>query len=216
MNFLSKLVATCAIAVLGLLGAPAAKAATLQIVGGETTITVTNLYGLTPVPLPFLGGSFDTSGPNPTVTYQITGGSLDTDTGQALIEHRRSGLLLVDDLPRPRAGLLAFNFLIDTAAANVSGGGVGYSRASGLVGPVRSGVSLFDFGTGTELPGIQLLISERLAGGLTRILGAPDLTGQEIGYATTAPEVVPLPASALLLLGGLGLFGAAAWRKRAT
>ena len=41
------------------------------------------------------------------------------------------------------------------------------------------------------------------------MFGAPDLTGATFGYAVPSPTLapVPLPAGALLLIGGLGMLG---------
>jgi hypothetical protein len=62
--------------------------------------------------------------------------------------------------------------------------------------------------------GIELNISADLAGALTAVFGAPNLTGVQFGLANTAPSAVPLPASALLLLAGLGALGAARSRRK--
>jgi len=186
--------AVASLALLAVVGAPA-QAATLPIIGNFTEVEVTaDLAGLGLTPAPF--GSATASGA--VFTFPVTGGSLDSISGDALVEHNGSGVALT-------AGTLsAFvgNFLIDTAAATVFGDG------AVLGGEGFSGAPLFTFGTGEALPGVELLISPALAGALSAIFGAPDLTGATFGYARPDLAVVPVPAAGLLLLSALGALGA--------
>lgn len=135
----------------------------------------------------------------PAFTFGITGGEVLTD-GNALIEHDGSGVSLT-------AGTLSANvgdFLIDTAAANVTG----------TLNGTLTGVEFFNFGT-SGANGVQLLISTTLAGALTDVFGAPDLSGAEFGFAVPAPAVVPLPAGGVLLLTGLGALALRSRKKAA-
>lgn len=182
-------------AVAALFAAVSASASTLNIIGGTTEIQVTaDLAGLGLTPSTFFGGgTLDTS--TGILSYDITGGTI---TGSdAVIEHAGSSLVLTG------GGVSAFvgNFVIDTAAATVFGNVLGGSDS----------VALLDFGT-IDSSGIQLLISADLAGALTTVFGAPNLTGAELGIANTAP-VVPLPAAGWMLLAGVG--GLVVMRRRA-
>ena len=132
-------------------------------------------------------------------SFPITGGSIDSGSGDALIEHDGSGVKLFA-LADASINVSVGNFLIDTMMQTVSGDVFGGS----------SGVTFFNFGT-PGASGIPLLISSDLASALTSIFGAPDLTGAEFGLANTNPTVVPLPAGLPLLLAALG--GLAALRR---
>ncbi len=175
-------------------------AATLGIIGGETKISVTaDLAGLGLTPS--LTGTATTDGD--ALVFGITGGSVDTATDDALIEHDGSGVDLSG------AGMTAniSDFLIDTAAGTVSGS----------LNNVMSNVVFFTLGTSGP-DGVQLLISNQLAIALTSVFMAPDLTGEEFGFAVPAAitediSVVPLPAGLPLLAGGVLLLGAVRLRK---
>jgi hypothetical protein len=125
-------------------------------------------------------------------SFPITGGTFDTATTDALIEHEGSGVRLFTtsgDLKEVSVG----NFLIDTMKGTVSGDILGGA----------SGVTFFTLG-GPVDGSIPLLISPALAGALTSIFGAGNLSGEEFGLANTNPAVVPLPAGLPLLLAGVG------------
>ncbi len=173
-----------------------AQAAT--ITGGETTVTVTaDLGGLGLGATPF--GSASAEGAD--FTFPITGGT-EADDDSLEILHEGSGVTLFTLDEDEDSAATVGNFVIDTAAAAVFGDLIG--------GP--EGLELFTFGEAET--GIGLDISSTLAGALTDVFAAPDLTGARFGVAATSPSVspVPLPASAALLLAGIG--GLAVARRR--
>jgi hypothetical protein len=184
-----------------------ARAATIGIDGGQTKVTVT-------APLGALGLSGITFGTAtvavvnnlPVFTFPITGGKLNTTTGNALIEHDGSGVTLSD-----ANGTTATvgNFLIKTKKKAVFGDLIDATTGNSLA----SGLKLFKFGAKTELPGVELLITKTLATALTGVFGAPNLKGAQFGYAVPEVAAVPVPAAGVLLLGGLGLLGALRARR---
>ncbi|MEL6677436.1 MAG: hypothetical protein AAFQ51_01945 [Pseudomonadota bacterium] len=188
-----KLIAT--LGAMTLASASLGHAATVPLTGGVTTVEVTaDIGGLGLSGAPFGTAGVDVSGPNPVFAFDITGGTLDEASGNALIEHDGSGVTLASATQSVTIG----NFLIDTEAATVSGDVVGGA----------TGITFFDFGT-PDASGIPLLITGDLNGVLGLLFGAPDLTGAEFGIANTAPEVapIPLPASLPLLAGAVLLVG---------
>jgi hypothetical protein len=177
-----------------------AQAATVNITGGITTVDVTaDLAGLGLGAAAF--GTASLSGS--TFTFPISGGTVDTATGNAIIEHTGVGVALFAGTTAATVG----NFVIDTAAATIRGNVNGGSAF----------VDLFTLGPATT-QGIEVLFASPLAGALSQVFGAPDLTGATFGFANTAPATtpVPLPAAMPLLLAGLGAFGALRLRRRMT
>lgn len=178
----------------------AADAAVVDIRGGETTVEVTaGLAGLGLGASEFGSAKLDTDGANPVFTFPITGGFLDTGGMGGEIEHEGSGVTMTA-LADSTVSATVGNFLIDLSDGTVFGDIIG--------GP--EDVAFFSLGTAGS-SGIPLLITSDLAGALTTVFGASDLTGAEFGLANTSPQVVPVPAAAgllataLALLGGIGL-----------
>ncbi len=199
-------VATIALALFTVF-ASGASAATVALGGVETRVTVTAPLGALGLSgAPFGTATVATVDGRPVFTFPITGGTLDTATGQALIEHDGSGVTLAAGPVSATVG----NFLIDTASALVRGDLIDIVTGTS----VASGLELFTFGTDTTLPGVELLISGTLAGALTATFGADDLTGAQFGFAEPNVAPVPVPAAGVLLLGGLGLMGVLRARRK--
>ncbi|WP_299356798.1 hypothetical protein [uncultured Shimia sp.] len=182
--------------VLGLTVPVAEKAtASTVISGGITQVDVTaDLTGLGLIGFPFGSATAADS----VFSFPITGGSA-IAPDDLLIEHDGSGVTL-QALASLTTQATVANFLIDTVAGGVFGDVIGGAND----------VFLFEFGSGDDLPGIELEITSQFATALTSVFGAPDLTGATFGYASTSPDLapVPLPAGLPLLLGGMAiLFG---------
>lgn len=181
----------------------AATAAT--IVGGGTDVTVTAAPALTGLGLsisPFGTASISTLGPVPVATFLITGGTIDTGTGAALVRHDGSGL----NFTAGSNSLSVGNFVIDTAAARVTANATANGTSLG-------NVQLFTIGTGNSLS-----LTAAAAGAFTNVFGAPNLTGTTFGTAdinaVVAPTTVPEPASWAMLIAGFGIVGGALRSRR--
>jgi hypothetical protein len=182
----------------------AAQAATI-LPKNQTTVLVTapiGALGLGGVPTGTAGVSIDGDG-FPLFAFNITGGTIDAN-GNALIEHDGSGVRLFA-LANPTISATVGNFLVDTLGGTISG----------IVNGTGPQTVLFTFDEVTPR-GIAIDISSALAGALTAVFGAPDLTGVRFGFANTAPEPapVPLPAGAPLILAALAALGLVARRRR--
>jgi PEP-CTERM motif len=182
-----------------LLTAPA-QAAT--IIGGATSVTLTAAPTLTGLGLAFApfgtASAVTGAGGIPTVTFLVTGGTVNDATGKAMIMHNGSGLRFT------AAGkvLTIGDFLINTTT-NVLTGTVVAAGGSPL-----TNVPLFNIGNG-----LSLSLTSQAAGAFTTVFGAPNLTGAAIGTASTsfvtAATAVPEPASWGMMLLGFGIVGTA-------
>ena len=180
----------------------------VAIVGGATTVEVTApLGGLGLAAAPFGSATADGA----TYAFPITGGQTGMDG--LLVEHEGSGVTL-SALADPSTAVTVGNFVVDLTVD---------TPEEGLLGDViggAEGLPLFDFGEATEV-GLPLLVSGTLAGALTDVFGASDLTGAEFGVASTAPVFedaatpapIPVPASLPLLAAGLIGLGLVARRR---
>ena len=175
-----------------MLGLSGGMANAVPINGGLTTVEVTAPLGA----LGLGGAPFGTATADGAVfSFPITGGSAKDDG--LLIEHVGSGVTLFTLDTDDQRSVTVGNFLIDTAQQTVFGD---------VIGGGATNLDLFSFGSDPN--GIGLNITDTLAGALTQLFGAPNLAGAQFGVANTSPSVVPLPASVLLMLGGLGALGA--------
>lgn len=188
------------------LTAGAATAASVNIIGGVTEVTVTaplGALGLTGAPSGT--ATAEVVGGLPVFSFPITGGIASTTSPNAIINHDGAGVTLTADLPADTTAVTNMvsatvgNFVINTELATVFG----------TVNDGTEFLPFFTFGEDTDLPGVELEISATLAGALTSVFAAPDLTGATFGYAVPAPQVapVPLPAGLPLLAGALLAFG---------
>ncbi|MEM7471018.1 MAG: VPLPA-CTERM sorting domain-containing protein [Pseudomonadota bacterium] len=188
MTFLKTIALSLA---LPLMATAAAGASVFNLIGNQTTVSVTaDLAGLGLTP-----GTTGTATANGAdFSFGITGGSVDLGTGEALIEHDGSGVSLTDGTSTATVG----NFFIDTAAGTISG----------TLNDAIDDVVFFTLGNSTA-DGIQVLISSALGGALTDVFGAPNLTGAQFGLANVDLQVapIPLPAGLPLLVAGIAAFG---------
>ena len=147
------------------------------------------------------------SGGIPVAYFPITGGEIDTETFGGTIEHEGSGLALSNSTTTVELE----NFLINTLSGT-------------LFGDVTVGsttlldVALFSIGaSGNAAYPFALTLTAGAAGTSTSFLGAPDLTGAQIGIASTTPvtSAVPEVSTYLMMLGGIGLLGLVGRRRLA-
>ena len=186
-TFLAAAVAAC----IGLGGASTvAEAATVGIAGVETKVTVTAPLGALGLSgAPFGTATADVSGANPVFTFPITGGTIDSHTDTALIEHQGSGVTLSALADSTKSATVG-NFLINTGTGTVSGGII--DAGTGM--EVASGVTFFDIASSGDPRGVELLISTALAGALTDVFGAPDLEGATVWLRCSRREAGPAAA----------------------
>ena len=187
----------------------AGHAQAIPVVGGVTTVNLVSAPTLTAagVSVAALGTATATAGPGgiPVVRFPITGGDLSA-TFAGTIAHNGSGLRLTTS-----TGTVSLtNFLIDTVSLTLSGG-VAFGTTT------LSNVALFNLSTnGNATSPFDLKLTATAAGALTTVLGVPNLTGALIATAGTAPitAAIPEPSTYALMLGGLGLAGWVARRRK--
>lgn len=154
--------------------------------------------GVSVAPLGNATAFADASG-NLTAAFPITGGTLDPDLSNALVEHVGSGLRL-----STTAGSVDLeNFLIDTTLPTTT-----------LFGRVTVG--------STVLPQVDLFnaddrgflfLTATAGGALETVLGIPNLSGANVGFALTNPLPVPEPETYALMAVGLGMLALARRRS---
>jgi hypothetical protein len=183
-----------------------AHAAPVEIIGNQTTVSLTASdfltfagFEITPLDDAVLN-SFATP---PEISFPITGGRVDTDTGFARIEHDNSGF----SLTRTGDGRTVFfrNFLIDTENLLLSGD----TTFNQITSP---DFPLFDVAPFGDQFSLHLTTEAALLLGATYLLG--DLTGEQLGLATVDVQVVPIPAAFPMLLSGLAFIGVVARRRK--
>ncbi len=185
------------------------QALAIPVVGGFTTVTLVSAPTLTGagVTLGLLGTA--TAAPSvggvPVVRFPITGGDLSASFA-GTIAHNGSGLRLTTT-----TGTISLtNFLIDTVSLNLSG-----TVAFGTT--TLNNVALFSLtSNGNAASPFDLRLSSAAGNALVSVLGVPNLTGALIATAGTAPitAAIPEPSTYALMLGGLGLAGWVARRRK--
>lgn len=144
----------------------------------------------------------------PVAYFEVTGGAIDTATFAGKIEHEGSGLALSNGATTVKLE----NFIINTVALSLSG--------DVTVGATTlPDVALFAIGlSGSPAYPFSLALTAGAAGALSQFLGVPDLTGAQIGIASTTPvtSAVPEASTYLLMMAGLGAVGFVARRRSAT
>jgi hypothetical protein len=176
----------------------AASAHSIDIIGNSTSVELTSFEALTGLGLSVSGLGSATisvdSGEFPIATFGITGGSLNPNTGFAVIEHDGSGLGLSDGT----TAVSLENFLINTQTGLLSGD---VSVDDQFV----ANLDLFSIGDG-----LVLSLTAGAADALNGVYGTALPAGLEIGIASVDVAVVPVPAALPLMftaLAGLGLAG---------
>ena len=185
----------------------------LPVIGGVTSIKLTSAatFAAGGVTIGVSGSTLFSPGSDgaPLVYFPITGGSLDTASpgtfGQ--IEHQGTGL----SFSMGAATLSFSDFVIDTVGLQISAVLASAGNASAVI-------PLFTFsGSGNAAAPLLLALTASAAGAFTSVLGAPDLTGFNVGLANSVPitAAVPEPATLTAMLGGLGLLAWRVGRRRA-
>ncbi len=177
-----------ACAVLGL--SANASASTVDLAGDFTAVELISFELLNGLGLsvgPTGLATVDNSGSNPIFTFPVTGGTLDTVTGAALIEHDGSGLSITDGADT----LTLENFFIDTDAGEMYGD-------VGINGTDAGNALLFTLsGSNT------LLLSQPAADVLNDLFDTKLKKREKFGRATIKLTPVPVPAALPLLLSAI-------------
>jgi hypothetical protein len=182
----------------------------LPIIGGLTSVELTAAPTLSGAGLAVstTGTALSTVGTNgiPLFYFPVTGGTINTDTFAALINHNGSGLRLTTST----ASMNLSNFVIDTVLGTLSGA-VSFGTTN------LSGVPLFSLSaSGVASEPFRLSLTAAAAGALSTVFGVPNLTGVALGNANTIPiaAAVPEPATYLSMALGLGLIALMLGRRR--
>ncbi|MEM6638624.1 MAG: hypothetical protein AAF610_01840 [Pseudomonadota bacterium] len=181
---------------------PQAMANTLQITGGSTQVELTSFDALTSLGLSvsiFGTAKLDASGPFPVASFLVTGGTVDSATGFASIEHDGSGLGLSNGTDSVELA----NFLVDTESLLLSGD-------VSVNGSFVANLDLFSITSSLEL-----LLTAGAADALNGVYGTALPEGLSIGFATPNVTTVPVPAALPLFASALAGLGFARSRKRA-
>jgi hypothetical protein len=163
-----------------------AHAAVITFYSGSTSVdlnagTVTTLTGAGITPSAIAPGTLV----GLTATFPVVGGTLDTDTNDAVLDHT-GGLRFAS----ASSTLDVLNFLITANLATSTGVVTGDVN---LNGTALSDVPLFNIG-----PGLQLTLTSQAAGAFDTAFGVAGLTGAVVGVAEPSPSAVPEPGSILL------------------
>lgn len=187
-----------------------AKATILPITGNETTVSLTSYDFLTDAGFmlaPLGDATLNAEVTPPEITFPITGGTVDTETNVALIEHDNSGFSMEKD----DNTALFENFLINT------GDGLLTSQAT-VDSTVVNDFPLFDVDSET----LALTLTPEAATVIDDTFGVGGLSGAEIGVASVdlttgepvAPPGGPVPEPTTLLLLGSGIVALAGYGRK--
>ncbi|MEM9970780.1 MAG: VPLPA-CTERM sorting domain-containing protein [Pseudomonadota bacterium] len=193
-----------AVAAFAVCAAPAAQAASVEIANGVTDIAVVQgTFDLLATADITLLGDTGLTAPT-TLNFGISGGTVDTETGDAVIEHDGVGVQLTLGAGTDEESSVSIgDFVIDTAQATV-------------FGTLNGGTDLLPYflfaekdESEADTPGIKLVLSDTLSGALEGFFGLEEeaLEGATFGFAETNPTLVPLPAAGWMLLAALGGLG---------
>lgn len=198
--------------------------------GDQTTLLVTSYFALTdagftvaPLGDAVIGDDVaidqNTGEPRKLAAFPITGGGINTVTGDVLIEHDASGLLLSTDVPDASVALENFQILLDGSPEDGLLGQL-FAQVTVNGGTPTPNVPIFDItmcGLNIEPACLDSDDSRILSGlrlGLTEdaalLLGDVFMTdafeaGTQVGIARVDVRVVPEPGT--LLLTAMGLIG---------
>lgn len=199
-NFLSASIAACAL----LVTASAGAATSVAPVGSTfVVLTATPVLVGAGVGVDKLGTAalFPDASGNLIGAFAITGGTLDPDLGNALIEHDGSGL----QLSRNGTDVKLENFLINTTLPTDT-----------IFGQVTVGTTTLSDVPLFTLNGSNLFLSDAAGDALVTFLGIPDLGGAQLGFALTNPLPVPEPETYAMMGAGLVLLAFARSRRKAS
>lgn len=173
----------------------------VDIIGNATSVELTSFDALTGLGLSVSGlgtATIDIPGAFPVATFDITGGTLDPDTGFATIEHDGSGLALSDG----NSTVALENFFINTGKGLLSGD-------VSVNGQFVANLDLFTIGDG-----LVLSLTGGAADALNGVYGTALPAGLEIGIASVDVAVVPVPAALPLMLSAMAGLGFTGWRRK--
>ena len=206
---ISSISSAAAMALTVVLATATGSAQAIPVIGGITTVTLVSAPTLTGagVTVSTLGTATASAvGDFPVVKFPITGGDLSASFA-GTIAHNGSGLKLTT-----ATGTISLtNFLIDTVSLTLSGA-VAFGTTT------LSNVPLFSLSANSNTASpFDLKLSATAAGALSTVLGVPNLSGALIATAATAPitAAIPEPSTYALMLGGLGVAGWVARRRKA-